>query len=523
MKILIITGKNSYPILERIIEGIKNHEFDIIKAPISISAFLTESMTKKLLNSVDLSNYQIVLLPGFVQWDTTNLEKQFSIKIRKGPEFASDLPAIMENIEEIKLSTSIPANELFKASGEESFKNLTRKIKLEAKSKISEHIFYINENRSDILIGIGLIPPIIAEIVNCTEKNDDNILKKVKHYIESGADIIDIGCVSNKPHPERIPEIIKLIRNHFNTLISIDSMNPIEIRAAVENGIDLILSIDYGNYQDLKDIPKDIPIVILPTNIKEGYFPREPEIRIERLFKLTKILSNLGFKKIIVDPLLETPITPGIVNSLKAYILYKEKANIKKYKQFERPLFFGISNVVELMDVDSVGINGLLASIAAELEVGILFTVEHSIKLIGGVAELKKSVKLNYLAKYKKTPPINQGIELFKAKGKISIDKPRINEQGAIIAKSLNEQYKADERGYFKIYTDLYSKQIYVLFYNNKNKLLNTFIGSNAEAICKKIIQSHLTENLYHINYLGRELKKAEIYLNMGKPYIQDD
>jgi dihydropteroate synthase-like protein len=225
--------------------------------------------------------------------------------------------------------------------------------------------------------------------VNCTEKTNENILKKVKHYVNSGAEIIDIGCVSNKPNPERIKEIMKLIRSNFDILISIDSMDSKEINAAVEEEIDLILSLDLGNYKEFLNLPKTIPIVILPTNVKEAYFPKDAETRVKNLFKLTSELQNNGFKKLIADPLLETPISPGICNSLEAYFLYKKKISEEKYRNFELPLFFGISNVVELMDIDSVGINGILASIAIELDIGILFTVEHSTKLMGGVRDLK--------------------------------------------------------------------------------------------------------------------------------------
>ena len=46
-------------------------------------------MTRTILKTIPLSNYDLILIPGFVQWDTKNLEKKFSIDIRKGPEFAS--------------------------------------------------------------------------------------------------------------------------------------------------------------------------------------------------------------------------------------------------------------------------------------------------------------------------------------------------------------------------------------------------------------------------------------------------
>jgi dihydropteroate synthase-like protein len=465
----------------------------------------------------------LILLPGFVQWDSSDLEEKFSIKIRKGPEFASDLPITIKYLENQDLSNKEPANRLLEISGESKFSEILEEQLELAKNEIGVHTYYLNEKKSNIIIGRNMPPPIIAEIVNCTEKSDEHILKKALHYINSGADIIDIGCVANKPNPDRIKEIIKLIRSKHDNFISIDSMVPEEIYAAADENIDLILSLDLGNYEKLLNLPKNIPIVILPTNIREAYFPKDPETRVKNLFKLTKRLQQNGFKKLIADPLLETPISPGICNSLEAYFLYKKKVKENKNGTLELPVFFGISNVVELMDIDSVGINGLLASIAIELDMGILFTVEHSTKLMGGVRELKESVKLNYLAKYKKTPPINQGIQVFKAKAKLNQEMPKINEDNAIIMNKLIPDYIPDTKGYFRIYVNHYTMKIYVLFYSNDDKLLQTFIGENAEALSKKIIQNGLTKDMYHLNYLGRELKKAEICIFLGKPYIQDE
>ncbi len=465
----------------------------------------------------------MVLLPGFVQWDSSKLEEIFFIKIRKGPEFASDLPVILKNLDKIELSTNLPANRLLEVSGESEYHDFVKKQLIIAKEELGNHTFYINKEKSNLIIGRYLPPPIIAEIVNCTIKDNDNILKKVKHYIASGADIIDIGCISNKPNPERIKEIIDLIRSKFDVLISIDSMDSKEINAAIDQDIDLILSLDLGNYKEFLNLPKNIPIVILPTNMKQAYFPKEPEIRVKNLFKLIIEMQANGFKKLIADPLLETPISPGICNSLEAYFLYKKKIMGEKRRNLEIPLFFGISNVVELMDIDSVGINGLLASIAIELDMGILFTVEHSTKLFGGVRELKESIKLNYIAKFKQTPPINQGLSVFKAKGKTSQEIPIINQNRSVLIEQPIVEYTPDKKGYFRIYSNQYAKKIYVLFYSNDETLLQTFIGDNAETISKEVINYNLTKDLYHLNYLGRELKKAEICLWLGKPYIQDE
>lgn len=523
IKILIITGQQSFSTIEKIVKPIHKHNIDIHKAPISVSAFLSENMTAEILKSLSPSSYELVMLPGFVQWDTTDLEKKLLIKIKKGPEFASDLPMVLKNLEKISLSNSVPANKLLETTGEKLYEQIVKEQIEVSKKNLSQHTFYLKEKISEIIVGRNLPPPIIAEIVNCTQKSNKSILRKAKHYIDSGANIIDIGCVSNKPNPERIKEIIDILRKNFNVLISIDSMDTEEILVAVENQIDLILSLDIGNYKDFLNIPKDIPIVILPTNISEGYFPKDPETRIENLFKLTKILKEKGFKKLIADPLLETPIAPGICNSLDTYFLYRKKVSTEEFKDLELPLFFGISNVVELMDIDSIGVNGLLASIAIELDVGVLFTVEHSTKLTGGVSELKNSIKLTYISKNKKTPPINQGIQIFRAKGKTSVELPKIEEKNAITVDELNPEYISDEKGYFKIYVNHYSRKIYVLFLSNNHKILRTIIGNSAESLSKNIIELDLTSNLQHINYLGRELSKAEFCLLSGKPYIQDE
>ena len=463
------------------------------------------------------------MLPGFIQWDTTKLEELNSIAIRKGPEFASDLPTVLKHIDSLKLSNSTPANKILELSSEQEYEEILKEQFEIARYNIDSKTFFLNEAISNLMIGPNLPPPIIAEIVNCPEKNDHAILKKVKHYIESGAEIIDIGCVANKPCPERVKEVVNLIRNKFKVLISIDSMEKSEILAAVDEGIDMILSLDLGNYKDFLSIPRDIPLVILPTNIKSAYFPKEPEVRIKNLFKLTQELRQEGFKKLIADPLLETPIVPGICNSLEAYFLYKKQVLKEENKELELPLFFGISNVVELMDIDSVGINGLLASIAIELDMGILFAVEHSTKLMGGVAELKESVKLNYISKFKKTPPINHGISVFKAKGKKNQTPSEINTCNAITIKESIFDYVPDKNGYFKFYVNYYAKEIYVLFFSNDNNLLKTLIGNNAETLSKKVLELKLTNNLTHINYIGRELAKAEFCLFLGKPYIQDE
>ena len=92
------------------------------------------------------------------------------------------------------------------------------------------------------------------------------------------------------------------------------------------------------------------------------------------------LARSYQIRKIIADPVLY-PIGVGAADSLAEYRRVRSLSRL--------PLFLGVGNIVELMEADSVGANALLAGLAMELGVSILFTPEHSDKARGSVRELK--------------------------------------------------------------------------------------------------------------------------------------
>ena len=114
-------------------------------------------------------------------------------------------------------------------------------------------------------------------------------------------------------------------------------------------------------------------------------------------------------------------------------------------------------------------------------------------------------------------------MELMSSRLKVKLVKLFKNRTDAISVKDYTPGYIPDKNGYFKFYVNHYTKEIYVLFYSNQKILLKTLIGNKAETLSKKVLELNLTTNIQHINYLGRELNKAEFCLLTGKPYIQDE
>lgn len=86
-------------------------------------------------------------------------------------------------------------------------------------------------------------------------------------------------------------------------------------------------------------------------------------------------------------------------------------------------------------------------------------------------------------------------------------------------------QWAEDPEGYFIISLDKDRKKIIVEHYK-KGKLNKKIIGNNAKEICDTIARLGLVGNFEqakeHAMYLGRELQKAEIALNQGLSFEQD-
>ncbi|MBD3318897.1 DUF4346 domain-containing protein [Candidatus Woesearchaeota archaeon] len=92
-----------------------------------------------------------------------------------------------------------------------------------------------------------------------------------------------------------------------------------------------------------------------------------------------------------------------------------------------------------------------------------------------------------------------------------------------IIRASYNslKEWRADPKGYFTIKP--FAKLIKVRFCNYEHKVLLVIEGRSAEEIYNTIIRENLVSRLDHAAYLGAELQKAEIALQNGLSYVQDD
>ena len=85
-----------------------------------------------------------------------------------------------------------------------------------------------------------------------------------------------------------------------------------------------------------------------------------------------------------------------------------------------------------------------------------------------------------------------------------------------------SEKIKLDKSGYFVIIPKKREQKILVEHYSYSNKLLRTIEGNNARDIYFTIIENKWITLLSHAAYIGKELAKAELSMDLGFKYVQD-
>ncbi len=466
MKVLLVTGRLAEKLVRKY-----GGKADVFVADTDVAAFITP----KHLEGLDLSKYDLVLVPGLTRgnrWD--EFEKRVGTKVRLGPIHAYDLQYVMKFIDKIELSHFEPACKLIEGVKMEETLKLVDSLDEEYRFKIR-----------DLPVGGNSRMKVVAEVARFGSVEE--LLEKIDYYTENGADIIDIG-IPLEFDPDFIRKAIKAAVDNSTLPVSVDTFSERAIRIAVECGVDMIMSLSKDNLKAL-DYIRDQAVVVVDRDV----------------LNLKKLVEFVGKKveKVIADPVLDPPMK--VAESICRYMEYRKI-------DLDTPVLFGAGNVTELSDADSIGMNALLAFIAEEIGCNLLFTTEASVKTTGSVKELKLASYLAKAAKIRDSPPKDAGISLLVLKEKVRYESQSPPKD--FVKAEESKEFIRDPLGDFIIYVA--DDKIVC----KHDKL--TVVGENAKEIIDTVLRHNLVSRLDHAAYLGRELKKAEIAAILKKNYIQD-
>jgi dihydropteroate synthase-like protein len=497
MNILVVTGKLAENTVRRSVKD----KADILVLDIEVAAFTTPGLLKRFLPE---KKYDLIFISGMSGSDFSGLEKELGIVLRLGPKHAIDLGFVLSCAGSFDFSTKIPACEIM----------IERK-----RSHAIDKVIELENNAispltlRSVKIGGNSRMKVMAEIVDAGNLDKNELIKKIMYFVMSGADIIDLGMALDTSKTG-IMNAVKIARSVTDIPLSIDTLEPDLINAAIDAGIDIVLSINSKNIDKVKEgIMKNSTVsVIIPDRSDD----------LESLFGNMELACSYGFKNIIADPVLE-PAGHGLSSSISRYYKFRERDRTT-------PLFFGVGNVTELIDADSIGVHSILSGIAMELGASILFTPEFSQKACGSVSELRTASNMMVLSHDRGSAPKDLGVDMLVIKEK------RRREYGKLPDRFIDargsEKWHLDPAGCFKIeLTDdeIQNKKLVpgkIMVQNNTMKMNatnNVIAGSTAKEILDTLIERGLISRLDHAAYLGRELMKAELALKFKRSYSQDD
>ncbi len=433
--LLFLTGKLAEKSLNKVLSEVQANpktpkfKYRVEQIGVSVAALMTPEMITRRLKNTGKANKMI--LPGLCQGDLSQLHRQYGIPVERGPEDLKDLP------------------QYFGQGGKAP--------------DLSQHSVQI-----------------FAEIVDAPDLTVPQIIAKAKKFKAQGADVIDLGCLPNKPFVHLTDAIKGLKKAGFQ--VSVDSMNTDELLLAGKAGADYLLSLTEKTLW-VADAIKAIPVLI-PS--KPGNLPS--------LYRAIEICLKKG-KPFISDAILD-PIHFGLTESVVRYHKLR-----KKYPQIQ--IMMGIGNVIELTDADTTGVNAVLFGLISELNINAVLATSVSPHAINAIAEADNARRVMYRAKLDSRLPrgYSNGLLGLHDRKPFSYNKNEIAEIAAQI-KDPSFRIMVSEAG--------------VHVYNRDGLQLDV-------DPFKFYAKLGIENDASHAFYLGVELARAQIAHQLGKRYVQDE
>jgi dihydropteroate synthase-like protein len=323
---------------------------------------------------------------------------------------------------------------------------------------------------------------ILAEINHAPTLTRVELLAMARRFAADGADVIDLGCDPGSTWPG-IGDAVRALRNE-GLRVSVDSMNIAEIAAAAKAGAELVLSVNAGNRAAAADW--GIKVVAVPDT------PADLGGLDDTVNALTKV--DVPFR---IDPVLE-PIGFGFAASLGRYLEIR-----RRYPDAE--MLLGVGNLTELTDVDSAGVNVMLAGFCVEIGVRSVLTTEVINWCRSCVRELAAARRLVFHAVHERVLPKRLEPDL------VMLRDPKVPELGENALKELAE--RITDRNY-----RLFAERGELHVINGSMHLR----GTDPFELFAEVMRRDDKMDPAHAFYLGYELAKAATALTLSKGYNQD-
>ena len=429
-RILFLTGRLAETGLQSTLQSIesRNFEYEIRQIGVSVAALMTAEMVKRRLKNWD--GFDLIMLPGLCAGNANELTEYYGIKVVKGPNEVNDLP--------------------------EYFGSPARSVSLD------EHSVKL-----------------FAEIVDAPQLSVEQIVAVAHTYRDSGADVIDLGCLPSQSFPHLEDAIKALKGGGFE--VSVDSLDTNELLRGGHAGADYLLSLNHSTLWIANEV-ESIPVLI----------PDE-ETGLESLYAAVEAMQTKG-RQFYVDSILN-PVHFGFTKSISQYFEVRNRYP-------DADIMIGTGNITELTDADTTGMTALLMGIVSELDARAVLTTQVSRHACSVIRETDLARRIMFASRKEASLPkgYSSGLIAVHEKKPFPVSEEEI--------KNLAEKIRDPS---FRIQVCEAGIHIY-----NRDGL---HVSTDPYELYPHL---KVDDDASHAFYLGYELSKAELAWKLGKRYIQD-
>lgn len=322
---------------------------------------------------------------------------------------------------------------------------------------------------------------IFAEIVEAAEISVEKILERAATYRDDGADVIDLGCLPETDFPH-LEEAVQALKNEDHQ-VSVDSLEDSELLRGGQAGADYLLSLKESTLW-IADEVEACPVLIPEQHPETDSLYRAMD-------KLEK--NNRDY---IADSILD-PVHFGFTDSISRYALLRQEYP-------EADIMMGIGNLTELTEADTSGINAILFGIISELGINNVLATQVSPHACSAIREADLARRIVFAANQQGSLPkgIDSGLLTTHGRNPFPYTEEEIVELAGEI-RDPSYRVQASESG--------------IHVYNRDG------INSSSDPFALFPLLKELENDASHAFYMGVELARAQIALQLGKRYRQDE
>jgi dihydropteroate synthase len=324
---------------------------------------------------------------------------------------------------------------------------------------------------------------IVAEINHAPRLTPAETLRIADRYRRDGADVIDVGCIPGESW-SGVADLVRSLRAEGHR-VSIDSFDRAEVEAAVDAGAELVLSCNASNRDWAARLPAELVVI-----------PDDPA-RLETLTETAARLAEAGARHRL-DPILE-PVGFGFAAAVERYFEVRRRSP-------QTAMMMGVGNVTELAEVDSAGLNFLLAALCQELRIHSVLTTEVAPWCRSAVRELDVARRLVRQAVAQRVLVKRLPLALLLLRDR------KVTELGEDALEQLARQVTDPN---VRIFVD--GGRLHLIHRDGR------WQGDDPFELFDRFLAESTPVDVTHAFYLGYELAKAVTALTLGKQYTQDE